>query len=192
MSLNNSKRSLKAECVRERCRCSPSYGWGRQVCGLGGWCAVGRGGAGGRHICFIFTRGENESFRARKVLLWWGALGMMKRLNLLFPCNQFVNAQLSIISFKTDLLEHLCLVLQGTAPRALSIGDSGGRRQEQHGETVRCVASRTASLRSPVRRAFQAHSFLFFSRSSHYVPSRSRPTSTAALSSKVSGFCLQP
>jgi len=98
--------------------------------------AVGLGGAGGRHICFIFTRGRKRVIQSAQSFVAWGsgggrgdgALGMMKRLNLLFPCNQFVNARLSIISFKTDLLEHLSLMLQGTAPRALSIGDSGGRR----------------------------------------------------------------
>ena len=57
---------------------------------------------------------------------------MMKRLNLLFPCNQFVSARLTIISFKTDLREHLSLLLRGAAPRALSIGDSGGRQEERH------------------------------------------------------------
>ena len=89
-SLNNSKRSPKAGCVREHCKCSPSYGWGRQV--RGAW-------SGGRHICFIFTRGENESFRAGKFCCRGGgeggALGMMKLLNLLFPCNQFVSARLN-------------------------------------------------------------------------------------------------
>jgi hypothetical protein len=81
----------------------------RQSFVAGGWRWRGGGGGGG------------------------GALGMMKRLNLLLPCNQFVSARLSIISFKTDLLEHLSLQLQEAgAPRALSVGESGGREEEQH------------------------------------------------------------
>jgi len=64
MSLNNSERSLKAEGLRESCSFSRSYRWGRQVCGLLGWVVLEGG------ISVLFLRGgENESFRARKVLL---------------------------------------------------------------------------------------------------------------------------
>ena len=84
------------------------------------------------------THSERQSFVAGWRREGW-AFGMMKRLNLLFPCNQFVNARLRIISFKTDLREHLRLLLQEAA-RELFRSERFRWQEEQHGETVRCNA----------------------------------------------------
>lgn len=101
-------RSLRAHCVQERRTYSQCL-WMSSLISVEVALMCG-------YSCFTFTRGENDSFRTTKFCRTEReALGVMKRLNLLFPCNQFVSARLSIISFKTDLRKHLRLLLQDAA-----------------------------------------------------------------------------
>ena len=135
------------------------------------------------------THSERQSFVAGWRREGW-AFGMMKRLNLLFPCNQFVNARLRIISFKTDLREHLRLLLQEAARELFRSERFRWQKSstERLSGVTRCFTCLLSSAyiwtHCPlsVRRTFKA--VLLYSPDPTTVTSRSRATGTPAL-------CLQ-